>query len=369
MSSHLLRPATIAVASLATLASALPASAAPNASSVAAKHPHYATRAALATRWQASQLTRGRIHNGQYGFDDWGLTVDTGLMLAAAGTSPAALTRLTRVVKHHYPDYTLFKGHRYAGSVGKTLLFVRVVRKNPQKFGGVNVRRQLLNLRVRSGPNRGRFSDSVKPDSSNVLSQSYGVLGLARTGGVPQSAVNFLLDQRCPNGFFRLYPVSGQTCKQSQSAPDIDATSLAIQALVSARQHGAAVSKRSIGESARWLVNAQRRNGSFGGGLTTENSNSNSTGLAANALVATGHTMARLRAASWVSTLQITRSRARRGPARTDIGAVAYRPAALHRALKSGIGVKKRDQFRRATPQAYFALAPAPFATLLSPRQ
>jgi hypothetical protein len=263
-------------------------------------------------------------------------------------------------VKNHYTEYTGASGAKSAGAVGKTLLFVRVVGKNPRSFGGADVRHQLLGLMAHSG----RFKDSGKHDYSNTLGQAYDVLGLSRTGGVPQRAVDFLLQQRCTKGYFQLYPVPGQTCAQSHGAPDIDATSLAIQALLSARQHGATVAKKAISNSVHWLLGAQRRNGSFGGGLTTLNSNSNSTGLAANALAATGHRKARLQAARWVSGLQITRHRAQSGPARTDIGAIAYRPPALLRALKSGIGVKKRDQFRRATPQAYFALAPAPLTSL-----
>jgi hypothetical protein len=372
MSIPLLRRATVAAASLAALATALPAQAV--TSSVAAPSTTLSTtayqqRAGQAASWQASQLSRGRIHNGQFGFDDWGLTVDTGLMLAADGSQQAKLARLQRTVRNHYADYTGKGGEKYAGAVAKTLVLVRVLRKNPRDFGSANVRAQLRRLMDRSGPDRGRFSDASEfGDNSNVIGQSYAVLGLARTGGVPQAAVGYLLKQRCPAGFFRLFPVTGQTCRQSDGSPDVDATSLAVQALLSARQHGATVPAGSIRESARWLASAQRRNGSFGGGFTTQNSNSNSTGLAANALIATGHRAARLRAADWAAKLQITRARAGDGPARTDVGAIAYRPAALQRALREGIGVKKRDQFRRATPQAYFALEPAPLNTLLAPR-
>ncbi len=366
MSVPLLRRTAVAAVSLALLAVPVPASAATAPPRAAGIDYHH--RAGLAARWQVSQLTAGHIHNGQYNFNDWGLTVDTGLMLAADGNHPAALHRLKGAVRRHYTDYTSPSRGRSAGAIAKTLLFIRAIRADTKNFGGVDVRAQLLHLKVNSGPDRGRFSDSATSDYSNVLGQSYAVIGLARTGGVPQSAVDFLLHQRCVAGFFRLDPVTGKTCHQSHSAPDIDATALAIQALLSARQHGATVPKGIIAESATWLVHAQRRNGSFGGGLTTEASNSNSTGLAANALAATGHRSARLQAARWVSRLQITRARAGNGPARTEIGAIAYRRAALQRALKHGIGTQKRDQFRRATPQAYYAFAPAPFTTLVAPR-
>lgn len=366
MSGRLLRRTALATVSLALLTVPLPASAAAAPSRAARIDYHH--RVVLAARWQVTQLTAGHIHNGQFNYNDWGLTVDTGLMLAADGHHPVALHRLERAVRRHYSDYTSVGGDRYAGAIAKTLVFIRTMRANASNFGGADVRAQLLHLKVNAGADRGRFSDSGTSDYSNVLGQSYAVIGLARTGGVPQSAVDFLLHQRCGAGFFRLDPVSGKTCHQSGSAPDIDATALAIQALLSARQHGAAVPKGIISESATWLVHAQRRNGSFGGGLTTEASNSNSTGLAANALAATGHRTARLQAARWVSRLQVTRVRAGNGPARRDVGAIAYRRAPLQRALRHGIGTQKRDQFRRATPQASYAFAPAPLTKLVAPR-
>ena len=372
MSGTSFRLAVAATASLTALAVAPSAqglassssSSSSSSTNASVTSPRYQHRAALAARWQANQLTRGRIHNGQFDFDDWGLTVDTGLMLAADGTHPAQLTRLTRAVRNHYTDYTGTGATKYAGAVAKTLVFVKVTRHNSRTFGGVDVRAQLMNRIAKSG----RLSDKGAADSSNAISQSYGVIGLSRTGGVPQRVVDYLLKQRCAAGYFRLQEVPRTTCRRSTDAPDVDATALAVQALLSARRHGATVPRKAITGTAAWLVSAQRRNGSFGGGSSTGKSNSNSTGLAANALAATGHRAARMRAADWVAKLQITRAKASGGPARTDIGAVAYRPPALRKALENGIGVKKRDQFRRATPQAYFALAPAPLNDLLAPK-
>jgi hypothetical protein len=326
--------------------------------------PGYPAKAALAARWQGSQLSKGRIYNRQYQFNDWGLTVDTGLTLAADGSEPARLARLEQAVRNHYRSYTGRGSEKYSGAVGKTLVFVRVTREHPRNFGGVNVRRELLRLMVDSG----RFRDvSQYGDSSNVLGQSYGVIGLARTGGVPQKAVSYLLKERCRGGYFRLKEVNGTTCGP-KSAPDVDATALALQALVAARRHGASVRARTVRRTADWLVSAQHRNGSFGGGASTSAPNTNSTGLAANALAAVGRHRARLRAAGWVAGLQITRAKAAGGPARTDVGAIAYDRAALRQALAHGISKATRDQFRRATPQAYFALAPAPLSSLRAPR-
>jgi hypothetical protein len=200
-----------------------------------------------------------------------------------------------------------------------------------------------------------------------VIGQSYAVIGLARSGGVPDAAVRYLLKERCRSGYFRLKESGNSTCGRKSPA-DVDATALALQALIAARGHGAHVRARVIHGTADWLAAAQHRNGSFGGGASTAAPNTNSTGLAANALSAAGRHRARLAAAQWVAHLQITRKRAHHGPVRTDLGAIAYRPAGLKRALSGGIGRRQRDQFRRATPQAYFALAPAPLNSLLAPR-
>jgi hypothetical protein len=372
MSFRVIRRAALVAFSLVTVASVGSAQAAfavPSVpgTSLSKPSPHYAKRGALAADWQASQLSRGRIHNAQFDFNDWGLTVDTGFMLAADGSHPAALASLKRAVRHHYGDYTGTNGAKYAGAVAKTLVFIRVVRANPRNSGGVNVRRQLIRLMADSGRFRDATPTSGSIDYSNVISQSYAVIGLARTGGVPQAAVKYLLKERCRSGYFRLKEAGDTTCGR-RSTPDVDATALALQALVTARRHGAPIRARTISRTAGWLASAQHLNGAFGGGASTSAANTNSTGLAANALSATGHSRARLLAAGWVARRQITKQLAGNGPAKADIGAIAYRSAALRKALAAGIGRTQRDQFRRATPQAYFALAPAPLNSLLAPR-
>jgi len=120
----------------------------------------------------------------------------------------------------------------------------------------------------------------------------------------------------------------------------------------------------SIPKAGRWLASVQRRNGSFGGGVCTAGSNTNSTGLAAQALAATNRDRAQRNAAGYVRSLQLTSKRVAGTPARRDVGAIAYNRAGFADALRNGIQVSERDQFRRATPQALFALRPTPFTTL-----
>jgi len=350
--------------SLAMMAAAVPVEATVGAA------PTDRRKGTHAAQWEATQLHQGRIHNAEFDFDDWGLTIDTAIMLASDGTKPAAINRVTKAIRNnYYESYATFGGDKFAGAMAKTLLAAEVLDQNVHKFGGRNLRKQVLGLVVASGAGfeAGRLRDTGANDYSNTFTQAYGVLGLARTGGVRQSAVNYLKKQQCRAGFFRLDETAGKNCNQGNGQPDIDATALAVQALVAARRSGASVAGSDIKQAASWLVNVQRRNGSFSGGVSTAGANTNSTGLAAQALALTNRDHARKMAADWVSSMQITRARAGNGPAARDIGAIAYNRVAMRDVLKTGIQGAERDQFRRATPMAFYAFVSQSFAAISAP--
>lgn len=361
---QILKRSTVAAVTVATVAAAVPVNA------TAATAPTDRRKGTHAAQWQASQLSKGRIHNAQFDFDDWGLTIDTAIMLAADGTQRDSIRRVTIAIeKNYYANYATFAGDKFAGPMAKTLLAADVLNQPVRNFGGRNLRKQVLRLVADRGEGFevGRLRDSGATDYSNTFTQAYGVLSLARTGGVRQSVVNYLKKQQCRVGYFRLEQTRGQNCNQADGRADIDATALAIQALVAARNSGAKVGGLRVKEAVRWLLAVQRRNGSFGGGVSTAGSNSNSTGLAAQALALTNHSRAQHRAADWVAGLQITPRRAGEGPAARDIGAITYNRAALRDALATGIQRDERDQFRRATPMAFYALVPKSFATISAP--
>jgi hypothetical protein len=330
--------------------------------SPAAKSP----RAKAASNWLDSQVSRGRIHNGQYDFDDWGLTIDTAFALTASGGHRRTLRAMTAAIEHHYyKSYATFSGDKIAGAMAKSLLAAEVHGKNPRKFGGHNLRKAVLSLVApgSAGFEAGRVRDSGDSDFSNTFAQAYAVMGLARSGGARASTVDYLLKQQCSAGYFRLTEVAGESCDDSASAADVDATALAIEALKSASAHGLAIPARAVGRAANWLEHAQRENGSFRGGTTTPGPNANSTGLAAQALRSVpGHRVQVRKAARYIRSLPITRQR--HGAAAKDIGAIAYNRAALKNALKNGIQKIERDQFRRSTAQAVFAFAPLSMANL-----
>ena len=342
---------------------------------VAAEASHSPGKADKAADWLADELERNRMHGSYGGFNytDWGLTVDTLFALSAEGSKTRRVNKIARVLSNHVEDYTGGGTERYAGASAKLLLAAKVARKNVRNFGGYNLRARVLN-RV-AGPSagfeHGRLRDrSDFGDYTNTISQSFGVLGLARTGDAPQSTVDFLLKQRCNAGWFRLNQEPDQRCRGKQDDPDVDVTAYAIQALVAARKDGAALPNGVIRETASWLVSAQHDNGSFGGGQSTRGANTNSTGLAVQALTATDRERAAAKAASWVADLQLTRRRTAGTPARDEVGAIAYNRAAYREALEEGIPADDgaRDQWRRATTQGIFAFAPKPLSSLRVPK-
>lgn len=329
---------------------------------------NYRARGTLAAQWQASQLRNGRMPGFSPGNPDWGLTIDVAFMLAADGTQPAVVRQVRHAVSRHVLDYAVYKGDTASGAMAKALLVSEVLKGDPTDFGGLNLRKRVLKLVAPTGAGfeAGRLRDTGKTDYSNVFGQSYGTIGLARSGSVPEDVIDYLLKQRCAEGYFRLFEIAGETCDESGSDPDVDATALALQALIVAKADGATVSHRLIVDTTDWLISVQGADGSYSEDATGDAPSSNSTGVAANALAAAGHNSPRLKAAAWVAGLQLTKANAGNGPAKPDIGAIALDPAALADGIAHGLG-DNRSQWWRVTPQAFFALVPAPLGTLLAP--
>jgi hypothetical protein len=326
-----------------------------------------------AADWQGDQLQdKGQISNGAGG-TDWGLTVDTMFQMASDGTQPIRQARTKLALERNaVARYATSGRATFAGPMSKTLLVSEVMRDNPRSFNGVNLRRRVLALvgPRSAGFQSGRVQDHAGgSDTSNVFSQVYAVVGLSRSGGVPQNVVSFLLKQQCSDGHFRLFETASTTCNQDHSPGDVDATALAIEAINAARGIGGATVPRARFDGAvAWLMAHQRADGSFNGGVGSAGVNSNSTGLAAQAFGSAHRFTSLGKAQHWMLGLQITRRRAGSGPARNQIGAIAYDKAALSTALKHGITSLTIGQFRRATPQAAFAFSPIPLAKLVLPR-
>ncbi len=318
------------------------------------------TPADHAGSWLSGQLTHGLIHNGQYDFDDYGLTADTAFALRAVGGQPQALRQIRHALSAHVDDYTTFQTDAYAGPTAKLLVLAQQTGGHARDFGGVNLVRRTVQRVSTTAPTRGRIEDrSSFGDNANAIGQIFAVRGLLEAGSPrAASALRFLLEQQCGRGFFRLDFNSDKTAAQQgctpKSPPDTDVTALAVIELGAFRPHHAAL-RRALAGAVTWLQRHQSANGSFGGGPTTSAANSNSTGLAGWALGESGRCTAASAAATWISKRQV------RGPlAGTPLagqrGAIAYDGAAMRAAEKDGITKTTRDQWRRATAQAAPAL-------------
>ena len=343
------------VAAAVTLATAVPAQ--------AASFDHRPVR--QGATWLTHQLNNGLVHNSQYNYDDYGLTIDTALALRDMRRRPAAVRAARTAVAAGIGNYIGTGGEQYANPTAKALVFAQRTGASTRHFGGVDLVARLVALTGADG----RIADkSAFGDYANVLGQAYAARGLTATHAArARKATRFLLQQQCTAGFFRLYfaPAgSPQTCDAGRatglSSPDTDATAIAVQMLLPQRSRPAV--RRALHRAERWLLRHQRHDGSFVGGTTTDTPNSNSTGLAGKALAILGDTGAAERSAVWVRRLQVHEAGSCTTTLNNQRGAIAYDPTAYQAAEGAGIAAADIDQWRRASSQAMPVLGWAPRA-------
>jgi hypothetical protein len=340
------------------------------------------TTGKIAASWITGQLTDGVVHNDQWDFDDLGLSADAAIGLAVLGRRTGAVTRIAEAIEPRAESewYTsTWEGVTtlYAGSLAKAAVLASTAGLDPRSFGGVDLISRVEGTVATQAPIAGRIEDDpTSGDTANVIGQGFAVRALAEAtpaSARADDALGFLLQQQCDAGYFRLYFTKDKTADEqgcvdgaeSGSEPDTDATALSLINLV-ASGHDDAATLAALTKGQAWLLDQQRRNGSFGGGATTEGSNTNSTGLAGWALGALGEDRAAHRTATWVRRHQPVDRGACRSALGRELGAIAYDRAALVAARKDGITDQTADQWRRASFQAAPVLrwAPANPATL-----
>ena len=332
-----------------------PAQAAGAAAQHAAAAP--ASPAGRGATWSAGQLSaQGLIHNPNFGgFDDYGLTVDTVFALKAIGGHPADVRHARTALSQHVGDYTGAAGEKYAGPTAKLLVLAQSTGSDPTSFGGTDLVTKLSGLVTKSGPAKGRIADKSQfGNFANTIGQILAVRGLtAAKGGQAGAARRFLLEQQCPQGFFRLNFSGMKSAQQGcgkKSPADPDATSYAVVQLWKTSRDNPRL-RVALENAVAWLAKQQRQNGSYVGGTSTATPNTNSTGLAAWALGVTGDCRAAKAAATWVAGFQV-------GPQSAGSmlagqrGAIAYDRAGLKAGTKDGITAETQDQWRRAASQA-----------------
>lgn len=304
-------------------------------------------QATSAAQWLASQVPSStHLFESAYDggtFVDYGLNLDLQYALDQLGESSTAAQVYAAAVAHA-GDYTDAYGTRYAGSVGKLATYVELHGDDPTDLDGRNLIDDLEKLQVaEAGAEQGRLKDFPDSDyqSANTVGQSWGVRALAGArSDAADSAADFLADQQCDDGGFRLYQV-GTDCTSS-----VDATTFAITALQASGGHGGAVS-----DAIDYLADEQAGDGSLS---DAQAANSNSTSLAAVIFSQAGRSAAATKAAAWIVPLQATSSST--PGLDEEAGAIAYGPAEFASAKTRGIGEIERDQWVRTSVQAALAL-------------
>ncbi|NGM13576.1 terpene cyclase/mutase family protein [Verrucosispora sp. CWR15] len=340
----------------------------------AAPSPTHTAAARDAATWLAGEYTDG-VLPGPFTPEDWGLSIDGVIALAATGVAGSTRQAATAQIAAHVRSYNSYddwglEGFTDGGATAKLLYVASAAGADPTDFGGWDLRAETVALIAAAdtdhqhGRITSRTTEATGPDPSNTFDQSFAVLGLARSGGAPQETVNFLVRQQCTAGGFRLYPdadgAPSPSCDtQANATLDVDSTAMAVQALLATDAAGA---DEAAQRGADWLVAQQRADGSFGGSGPTSGPNSNSTGLAGQALAAAGRDAEAARAAESLAALQLTTANG--GAAAADAGAIAYASDALTEAVADGIADTFRDQWRRATAQALLGLAQVPLSRI-----
>ncbi len=343
-------------------------------------------------------------------YADAGLTADAVLALDAAGTGQSEAAKATAWLEDNVASYMGGGGDEaYAGATAKLLVVADAQGVDPTDFGGVDLVETLLGLEQ----NDGQFKDrSAYGDFSNTIGQSLAVVGLLGAGLQPSDddrAVDFLLDQQCTDGGFRI------SFGTSPCASDNDATSYAVQALVAAElagvgaqpdarsnaksdakaggsdgtatKDGTDTTSRTSGsggadaktkaevtpqvtadaidtaidDAVGYLEGQIGRDGGVQGGSGAPTENANSTGLAAQALVAAGADDSVDATAAWLE----AHAYGCDFPAALR-GGFAYDAAALATATGAGAQATVSDQDVRASTQALLGLAGVPLVAISS---
>lgn len=335
--------------------------------------PNDSAAAVAGGDWLSDQLTDGVIYNDQFDFDDYALTIDTGLALDSFSSNryDAALETLTSAVTSAegvgaYTTGEAFgdENSRYAGATGKLASFVQQRGGDASDVAGTDLVAELSGLVATSAPIEGRVQDrSEFGDSANAIGQGFAARALTVARDEQRtSAMDFFLDQQCSDGFFRVFLDSSktdtdQTCDgatgDEDQAASADATGIAVINLLATDPAPGSPVQDAVDSAVDWLLAEQAQDGSFAGAPPTDVPNTNSTGVAGWALGLAGENGAAGRAASYVARQQAT---ACDGALRPDAGTVAYDQAALEAGREAGIDETNRDQFRRASAQAVPAL-------------
>lgn len=329
----------------------------------------------IGATWLEGQLTDGLLHNDQYDFDDVGLTLDAGFGLAAVGGHEATVAAIAEAVgplvatgyaqgdEYEFSEpYAFVQRGYYAAQTAKVLVFAQIAEQDTETWAGFDLVAALED-RVSDAPGAGRIrSDSSYGDYTNTIGQAYAARGLTAAASPDAPAVTeFLLDQQCSAGFFRI-ELTDATCDADGDEADPDATAYAVQQLAAIESPSEDV-VAALGAAVSWLQSQQRADGGFTGGSGATGANANSTGLIGGVLGSVGDTASAREAAVWLRSRQADELSSCPSQLSTETGAVGYDGTTLAAGRADGITVGQQDKWRRTTAPALAALAYAPAAT------
>ena len=326
----------------------------------AAPAPAHVTAARDAASWLAGEFKNGSLP-GPFTPEDWGSTIDGLVALSATGVDAQTRQAATAQVAQHVRSYNSYddwgiEGFTDGGATAK-LLDAEPPPRGPHRLrrlrpaGGNPVADRHGRRRAPAGTDHRPYHRRQRPGRQQHLRR---VLRRARPGPQRRPAtypVDFLSGssaRRAASGSTRTPPTGRR--RPATTSPgatlDVDSTAMAVQALLAAAEDGATGAGDAARKGADWLVTQQHADGSFGGSGPTTGANSNSTGLAGQALAAAGRDDEAARAATALAALQLTAGNG--GAASADAGAIAYNTDGFTDPSAAGITDTDRDQWRRA---------------------
>lgn len=325
--------------------------------------------AAAAREWLLGQAAAIAADPSLTGRAKIAKTVGSGVFLALAsgGGDPAETATLSALLADGTRDYISkgTEGSAFADLLSQVVLAVTARGDDPASVGGEDLRAELVSLIA--GPASGvegkvqnRSLKKGVPTYAHtpitLNTQALAVLALARSGGAPKAAVDYLLSAQQANGSF-----SSSLSAAATLRPE---TALAIVALGAARDSGSAGLEQPIARAGAWLAGFQQDDGGVlnaGTAGQPETVGTELTALAARAFAVAGETERAESAAAYLSSLQLVANYAGDGPAKADLGSVAPSPAGLKEALRYGVVSAQRDGFRASSAQALLGLDAAPY--------
>lgn len=371
---YTLRRTVAALASSAVALSAMAITGPSNA--VTPVSPSDPTPVAASAQWLVGELNADNLleiassYEGEtYSGPSYGNSIDLALALSAARQQPAKAAAITDAVATNLEAYAGSGGEIYSGSSAKALALALDQKRNPRSFGGVDLVARVEDTVLTTGPVEGRLQDASEyGDYANSIGQSFAAAALSEAGSEAAAPVtDYLLDQQCSDGFFRLYfadkTSAAQSCDSAVPAESAE-QSPDTTALVAVQLAPLAATNREIktalDRAGAWLLSQQGKDGGFtdpGNGT-----NANTTGLAGWALAELGHDAAAAKAATWLRVRQVVNGCD--GKLSKEAGAVAYDDQGWADGIQYGItDPLDRSQWMIAGVQALPALAAAPAAT------